>query len=63
MFAPVVTVFSLLQQDAELDGLIGLIVVHRTQVQLDHAKEESSEDREQEEPVKGNFFIHFTGVP
>ena len=62
MIQAVIAVVSLFQQVSEFNGLVGLIVMHGSQIKGGDSKEKSTTEDRQEKPCKG-LFIHFEDVP
>jgi hypothetical protein len=62
MIVPIIAVLALFEEGAELDGLVGLVVVHGPEAESRGPKDERSAQDDEEEPAKG-CFVHLTGTP
>jgi hypothetical protein len=62
MIVPVIAVLAPLEEGAELDGLVGLVVVHGPEAESRGPEDESSGQDEKEESEKGRF-LHLIGTP
>ena len=62
VIVPVVPVLAGLEQDAELDGLVGLVMVHRPQAKPCQAKRQRERQRRQHQAAE-DAPAHVSGVP
>ena len=62
MIGRIVAVLALLEKGAELDGLVGFVVVEGAQVEPDQAEGQPQAEHGQEQPSERGFF-HLAGEP
>ena len=65
MVVRVIAIFALFEQPAELDGLVGLVVVHGAQVKPHRPEEHPGQNgrRKDDRKAGDEETSHFTGMP